>query len=238
MIESESPPETLMQLSDQLRQALSWKLVAELHRRHPEDFTVIETHPGGGLYDCLTLMNGEDEVANLNRLGSFRSKDQIIEWADLWPAGLAEGGIADLLERMSRACGLTVPSKLPPTSPETLTYRIMAGVAAAFAFEKDVWEWRNGQEVNSVCGDQTSRDPWFEAVPGAKEAALADSMHQLFGNSKFGFWFLLKNGRPTLCISKTAVCWSGLGGNFDLAEVYNRERCIYTVLGVLLTLLK
>jgi hypothetical protein len=46
MIERESQPESLPP-SPQLREALSWKLVSELHRRHPGDFTVIETHPGG-----------------------------------------------------------------------------------------------------------------------------------------------------------------------------------------------
>jgi hypothetical protein len=184
-----------MQASRQLIEALSWKLVSELHRRHPGKFTVIETHPGGGQYDCLTLWANNQALADLNRLGGFHSNGCQIPWQELWSAGLTEGGIAVLLDRMSEACRFVVPTQLPPTSPETLIYRIMAGVAAALAFEKGTWEWRNGQLDSSGCDDQGYRDQWFEAFPGAKEAARADSAEAPFGNSKYGFWFLLSK-RP------------------------------------------
>jgi hypothetical protein len=35
--------------------ALAWWLAAELIRRHPADLREIETHPGGGQYDCISL---------------------------------------------------------------------------------------------------------------------------------------------------------------------------------------
>ncbi len=42
-------------VNQQLVEIASWRIVSELIRRHPEKFTVIETHPGGVQYDCLTL---------------------------------------------------------------------------------------------------------------------------------------------------------------------------------------
>lgn len=84
MIDSESQPETLMP-SRQLREALTWKLVSELHRRHPGKFTVIETHPGGGQYDCLSLWQGNQTIADLNRVGGFYSEQRSIPWNELWP---------------------------------------------------------------------------------------------------------------------------------------------------------
>lgn len=235
MIERESQPESLHP-SPQLREALSWKLVSELHRRHPGDFTVIETHPGGGQYDCLTLWAANRTVADLNRVGGFNvfCGGQSIPWQELWPTGLTEGGITNLLERMSRACGFPIRAQLPPTGPETLIYRIMAGVAATLAFDKDTWEWRNGQLDTSGCDDQGYRDQWFEAFPGAKEAARADKAEAPFGNSKYGFWFLLKNDQPKVCISKTAVCWDADGGNHELSSHYRRDRSTHRQVAMVL----
>ena len=44
-----------IELSRQLLEAASWRVVAELVRRHPT-IRVIETHPGGDQYDCLQLL--------------------------------------------------------------------------------------------------------------------------------------------------------------------------------------
>jgi hypothetical protein len=38
-----------------VREALSWRLMAELARRHPNQLRVIEAHGGGGQYDELRL---------------------------------------------------------------------------------------------------------------------------------------------------------------------------------------
>ncbi|MFC7532489.1 hypothetical protein [Actinoplanes sp. GCM10030250] len=49
----------------------SWWLATRLVRRHP-DLTVIETHPGGGQYDRLSLVRGQENLININRAGSIR----------------------------------------------------------------------------------------------------------------------------------------------------------------------
>jgi hypothetical protein len=131
MIANASIP-NLMQPSGRVRHAMSWELVAELHRQHPGEFTVIETQPWAGRYECLTLITREREVvANHIRLGGFYLKDQCVQSTDFCQTAIAEKGIDNLLERVCRACGWTVPPELPPMSPETLTYRTMAGVATA-----------------------------------------------------------------------------------------------------------
>ena len=42
-------------------EAASWRLTAELVRRYPDRFSVIETHPGGGQYDCITLIDEDND---------------------------------------------------------------------------------------------------------------------------------------------------------------------------------
>ena len=176
----------------------------------------------------------------MNRAGGFNvfSGDNSIPWQELWPAGLVEGGIAELLDRMSRACGLSIPARLPPTGPETLAYRVMAGVSASLVFERTSWEWRNGQLDTSGCDDLAYRDQWFEAFPGAKEAARAGLPDAPFGNSKFGFWFLLKDDHPMVCLSKTSLCWGSDGAEFNLTALYSRDRRMHGLVGVVLGLLK
>lgn len=223
-----------MHPSSQLREALSWKLLSELHRRHPGKFTVIETHPGGGQYDCLTLWANSQTLGDLNRLGSFHADGCQITSQELWPTSLTEGGIADIMDRMSEACRFTVPAQLPPTNPETLVYRVMAGVSATLVFEKDPWEWRNGQLDTSGCDDQGYRDQWFEAFPGALEAARAGMPDQPFENPKYGFWFLLRKDNPMVCLSKTSLCWDTDGNVTNLAGLYRRHRRIHRLVGTVL----
>src|SRR4051794_35374654 len=48
----------------------SWWLASRLVRRHPE-LKLIETHPGGGQYDCLTLRKDQGTRVDINRVGSI-----------------------------------------------------------------------------------------------------------------------------------------------------------------------
>ena len=105
---------------------------------------------------------------------------------------------------MSEACRFTVPAQLPPTNPETLIYRVMAGVSATLVFEKASWEWRNGQPDTSGCDDQGYRDQRFEAFQGAKEAARAGMPDQPFEIRKTASWFLLRKDKPMVRLSKTS----------------------------------
>jgi len=46
-------------MNSQKREISSWKIVSELMRRFPNKFTVIEAHPSGGTYDCLSLYSAK-----------------------------------------------------------------------------------------------------------------------------------------------------------------------------------
>ena len=113
--------------------------------------------------------------------------------------GLTEGGIANLLDRMSEACRFTIPPQLPPTSPETLIYRIGASPPPTC--------------LRRTCGsggtnNWTSLVVWIRApaLPGAMEGARVSSPDQPFGNSKYGFLFLLRKDKPMACLAKTSMC--------------------------------
>src|SRR5688572_26362687 len=46
------------------RSLAGWRLMAELARRNPDRW-LVETHPGGGQYDCLEFVPGSGPIVNL-----------------------------------------------------------------------------------------------------------------------------------------------------------------------------
>ncbi len=214
--------------SQMLREAFSWKLASEFHRRHPSGLSIIETHPGGGQYDCLTLIRQGKVLANLNRVGSFTPMEAptaVISWDQIWKRGLMDDGIGEVMNQMSRACGLPVPAKLPPTNKESLAYRVMAGIIAGVVFDQASWEWRNGQEDTSGDGNQLVRDWWFSLFPGMKSHQPLPDGQDFRGNTKYRFWFLLRDGIPVLCVTRDSIC-HGRGGIINLMDRYQSNRRI------------
>lgn len=59
--------------SRQARESLSWQIAVLLLRMHPGRLRLVETHPGGGTYDCLSMYDRSDQrrgELHLNRGGS------------------------------------------------------------------------------------------------------------------------------------------------------------------------
>lgn len=58
----------------QLAETLSWRLLTKFWQRFPDRYALIETHPGGGMYDCLSLAECKDgfhSILDVNRGGSL-----------------------------------------------------------------------------------------------------------------------------------------------------------------------
>jgi hypothetical protein len=214
--------------SRMLREVLSWKLASEFHRRHPSGLSIIETHPGGGQYDCLTFIRQGKVLAHLNRVGSFTPMEAptaVISWDQIWKRGLMEDGIGEVLDQMSRSCGLPVPAKLPSTNRESLTYRVMAGIISSLVFDASGWEWRNGQEDTSGDGNQLVRDRWLSLFPDMKNQEPLPDGEDFSGNTKYSFWFLVCDGIPVLRVTRDAIC-DGRGGGINLMDSYQSGRRI------------
>jgi hypothetical protein len=144
--------------------AQSWWIASELVRRHPQ-LRLIETHPGGGQYDCLSLLADENgqwrQLVHLNRNGSIHASDAGIScsWLD---AFTAPGG-HDIVRRLEEQTGIGKPASTPPTGPHVLTYRIIARVLTALVDDRRSWDARNGQIDSSGYGG--GRRPELEQFP-------------------------------------------------------------------------
>ncbi|MGH9272788.1 MAG: PGN_0703 family putative restriction endonuclease [Ilumatobacteraceae bacterium] len=170
---------------------LTWKFVASLTARDDVRRRVLETHPGGGLYDCIALAwpDGEQEAPqiHLNRVGSGHV---------LRPDG-AHDRVGDLWERAARrgaevaANDLAMLAGMPSQgrSPTPLWERFAELVAEMVLSGRRV-HWRNGFSDDQY-GDGIRRD-LFEAWGTDRLDQDAPDLWEV----AMSHWFLVEGDRP------------------------------------------
>lgn len=214
-------------MNSQLNEIASWRIVCELFRRFPGKFQVIETHPGGGMYDCLSIFCNSRHVADFNRAGSFHVFDSKGGQPpiDIWRS-LVEENIQDVLDQVCRSLSLQSPTKLPPSTPEVIVYRFIAAFLGHSAFGKVNWECRNGYFDTSGM-EECSINPAFNSFPEAKERSRITLANDLLNIPAYRFWFIKKNGKPLICLETSGAAWNNEGQSFDLSALYKKEKRIW-----------
>ncbi len=210
----QSEPVSVVAMNRQLVEIASWRLVSELYQRYPGRFRVIETHPGGGQYDCLSLYDTElRHVADFNRTGRFhvfhRCDDdpRIPEPWYVWSEMVGSGSPKSVLDRICTMIGLPVPEQLPPSTPTTLVYRFIAAFLSHAVFGRAHWECRNGFCDTSGYGGGVRDD--FTGFPGARERLRIRLPDSILNQPAYRFWFLRKADTPLLCLETSGKVWHG-----------------------------
>jgi hypothetical protein len=224
--------------SRQIIEAASWRLVAELVRRYPDRFTVIETHPGGGTYDCLTLLD-QDKASglhriDLNRVGSVfvwprgsRSGEWV--WKGCWSEMVATSDPRELLDRLSEHAGLMPVTRLPPAAPAVVAYRVISAFMAHAVFGRVGWECRNGY-LDSSGMSGGLRDEMFEHFPLARQRLAIREADDVLDIPAYRFWFLNREDQPFLAVeAKNGIAWDTSGRETDLFARYRRYHRIWPV---------
>jgi hypothetical protein len=173
--------------SPQLLEVASWRLAAEIVRRYPS-IRIIETHPGGGQYDCLQLLleQGDSNYPSihLNRAGSlhvFASDGALRSWPEFWPEYLAAEDPRSMLNQVCEFARLPRVRRLSPSTPAVIVYRFIAAFLASTVLGRTRWECRNGFADSSM--GSGVREESFAAVPRAREAlALTDETMTSLGS--------------------------------------------------------
>ena len=94
--------------SRQMEEIASWRLASEMVRRYPNKLSIIETHPGGGQYDCLTLISEVDGITiHVNRGGSITifsedDRELAVPWSQSWSQNLIAAD--DLKRPLDQLC--------------------------------------------------------------------------------------------------------------------------------------
>ena len=217
----------------QLIEIASWRIVSELYRRHPDKFKIIETHPGGGQYDCLSLYTDNKHIADFNRVGRLhvfepftRSRNDVRPYK-IWDAMLREHNLKKVLDKVSLMIGLKVPKKLPPSNPTTIVYRFIAAFLSHAVFGINEYECRNGFLDSSGESSEVVSD--FDKFPEARERLEVVQDDDILREPSYRFWFLKKNNQPLLCIETTGFAWNLRNQRYNLMKLYREKRRIWDV---------
>ncbi len=185
VVPSTRPGEQSDELPRRRRERLGWGLVAEIMRRHPTEFQVVETHPGGGQYDCLSMLAADGtHIMDLNREGSLH----------LMPDGQRIGPVWELIELLGPAKTaemiddigqFAVRGGLPDRVPTVTAMSKIAGVMAPLG-----WTWVNGMFATSGYGGGRS-DSCFDAFPQIDRAVLGVEASRTNFTPEQRFWFLV-----------------------------------------------
>jgi len=225
-----------MEPSRQLIEAASWRLVAEILRRHPY-LRVMETHPGGGQYDCLSILLGggasepRSQIA-LNRLGSvhfFRGADHLDHWPEFWSDYLSAPDPRRIVSELCAKAGLPAVTHLPASTPAVVVYRFIAAFLASTILGRENWECRNGfHDSSGMEGSFVSRES-FAAFPAALARLSIRLADDPLDQPACRFWFICKSGKPQLCLETMGRAWDLKGAEFDLMKLYRVRRRIWPV---------
>lgn len=218
----------------QLAEIASWRLVSELFRRYPGKFSLIETHPGGGQYDCLTLLSNQQHIADFNRIGTFHVTENSSgePSIDIWRL-MAEENVQEALDQVCRRLGLAIPTQIPSSTPEVITYRFVAEFLSHSVFGKARWECRNGY-FDSSGMDGSGVSLAFDQFPEVQDRLRVSMPSDVLQTPAYRFWFLLKDDNPVACIETTGTAWIKGGQYFDLAALYKKEKRIWPIISAVI----
>jgi len=197
-------------VSRNLIEAISWRVAAEMSVRFPERVEIIETHPGGGTYDCLTLVLAPAaercERIDLNRNGSahVHSKDDSISVSDFWERCVASDDVRRPVAELCALAGLEAGvEEVPLTTEESLCFSIMANVASALAFETRSWRWES--VVLDTSYGVELRGDILEGFPRVKTVSLTQEGVDHRSHEAYHCWGLIVNGAPAALMDVRGV---------------------------------
>jgi hypothetical protein len=214
--------------------ALSWRFGAELIRRYPRRLTLVETHPNG-IYDCLTVVDRANERAFdcilMNRRGvitivvtngGHTSGEQRTAWDEILRADDPRAPLNQLCEQAH----LPSVHLLPASSPESVTYRVIAAFLQHAMFGRTSRDCRSGydDEFGTVMTD------WFNRFPGLSERLAVREPDDVFGEPATRFWFLLEGRTPVLAFeARHGKAWDTTGKETDLFAGYRHHGRLWPV---------
>ena len=184
--------------------------------------TVVETHPGGGQYDCLTLLDDGVHI-DINRIGSIHVHKgrkgpamSLMDHATWIRAVVQPGGARKVTEQLLDAAGLPFPARRPASTPRVLTYRVIARLLAARVLDRPDWDVRSQfVDTSGYGGGIAEPVPWPE-------------MGMVPANQ---VWRVLR-GPATVAWLWEGWAWTAAGQRRDLMSEYARGATVDHLVGI------
>ena len=190
-------------------EAASWRLASDLFRRHPTGTRLLRAHPGGGQADLLWIIGGTDSDLDirLNRHGTIQVHGRADGRAEyLWPAtswaDYLEADPDDFVARLEDAAGLGAPQpELAPTPP-SVTYDVLAALAALGVGDAPGITIEQGFiDTSGYGGGRTTSLDRF-AIPAALLEARPDD---LFGEPRYRWWVACRGREPFVALEQSSA---------------------------------
>ena len=212
----EEEPE-VFQPSHRLIYAYSWWLAAELVRRNPH-LIIRETHPGGGVYDCLSLRDGRHgdnapTLVDINRAGSIHTfkqapdgtvHDHTFTWSEL----LSLEHPYRLVDEIELLSGLNTEEESPAT-PQSRAYLLLAETLMSQVNEDAIWDVRSEIDDDPY-GDYLNgfiqQFPSVVDQPRPKQESPTVHTSQLASAERY--WAILRNQEPVLIVSAEGTAFT------------------------------
>ncbi len=178
--------------------AQSWWVASELIRRHP-DLSLLETYPGGGQYDCLSVFrnNLREEwkaIVDLNRNGSIHVHVDPTWSPRPWTWLMQQSNAHDGIKRIEHAAGLAMDAKAPPSSGAALAYRLASRLLTSMLNDRHSWDVRHEHGDGDDHGWATD----FPTAQSKKRQMRPEDGR--FGTPAWRFWAILRDARPVAII--------------------------------------
>jgi hypothetical protein len=216
--------------------AQSWWLASALVRRHP-GLRLIETHPGGGQYDCLSLLRAKEKVFDINRNGSVHVGEAVRELRPMAMDGLFDQEQAwTYVRELEEVSSVGVARHTPSSTPAVLTYRVIAELMAITLNDRKAWDVRNEFEDTSDWGGGPRH--YVQGFPLAAARVQQRREDDLLGIAEYRFWGVLSGGEAVAVLDTDGNVYVG-EQVFHLPEVYrsHNRRLTATVAATLGTVL-
>lgn len=225
-------------MDDQLIENLSWRVVCEVARHAPATFLILETHPGGGTYDCLSMVGpdgsalldfnrgGRIHFWKVHRGGRYVDNDKFMGPID-YRERLERGeSVQQLVNEVCVALGLQTHLKRPPSTTDVLMARYITAFLSHATFGVHRWTCRQGVHDSSSA--------LFHAFPGVQRSTDSSYAGQW---PRFDpachFWFLCRDEEPRLCLSTDGRLWDTAGMTWDLMHEYQSlDRSLWGLLAI------
>lgn len=195
----------------------SWWIGSELARRQSR-LRITETHPGDGLYDCLSIGDdgvgpGVDGTISLNRHGTLHTHGGPIDNLT-WMHAVAAESPHDVVRELEMRMRWDVPGA-PPTTPRSLAYRAISRLLTRTLNDREEWRVR-----------QASKDNHWLPVPIddlRRRFPQASSTLEGLVEGRPGAWAILRNGDPAALVIEDGTLHRA-SDVVDLMPVYRGRR--------------
>lgn len=214
------PMDDRMSLEPRLIHLQSWWVASELTRRQP-DLGLIETHPGGGTYDCLSIIRWcpqPDPFIDLNRNGSLHVHPDHIG-ALTWTEESQAEDRRFAVRRLEELAELPAPAKTPRTTPQTLTHRLVYQLLLLGLNDRRPWHIRNARVDSSAEFSGTGALTGFRSAERSCESRFDDPLR----DPLYRFWKISVGSEVVVVLDIDGQAHFSNGTSQDLYATFNEE---------------